>query len=98
MIEIINKIKELLKVLFISEDKLNIDDIDQLKKLIYENYNIEVRPTVIADQYIQIEFFKNDYKAERGVKPNVSEIIKLFEEAGYTTAREDTEYRILIKK
>lgn len=98
MIEIINKIKELIKVLFISDDKLNINDIDQLKKLIYENYNIEVRLTVIANQYIQIEFFKNDYKAERGVKPNVLEIIKLFEEAGYAVAKEDNEYRIIIKK
>ncbi len=98
MIDIINKIKDLLKIIFITEDKINIDNLEELKKIIYDNYNIEVKITAITNQYLQIEFYKNDYKAERGVTKTVLDIIKLFEDEGCQTAREDTEYRIIVKK
>jgi len=98
MVDIINKIKELLKIIFITEDKFDINNLEELKKIIYDNYNIEVKITAITGQYLQIEFYKNDYKAERGVTKTVLDIIKLFEDEGYSTAREDSEYRILIKK
>lgn len=98
MIDIINKIKELLKIIFVTEDKFDINNLEELRRIIYDNYKIEVKITAIAGKYIQIEFYKNDYKAERGVTKTILDIIKLFEDEGYSTAREDTEYRIIVQK